>query len=247
MWSLAPVNVTLADHEVHVWRASLDQPAATMTAAEQTLSEDERQRASRFVFHQDWRRFVVGRGTLRRILSLYARVRPQEFCFRYGSRGKPDLDSTGDLASLQFNVSHSHELAIYAVARRRQVGVDLEWSGRRLTDVGQIAERTFSEVENATLRSQPPEHRVEAFLNCWTRKEAYLKARGDGLALPLGEFDVSLAPGAPAVLLGNRRDPAEVERWSIMALDPGPGYVAALAAEGSDWQLCCWEWPSESA
>jgi 4'-phosphopantetheinyl transferase len=122
------------------------------------------------------------------------------------------------------------------------VGIDLEYIRSDLA-VEQIAERFFSRREIATLRALPIDLRTYAFFLCWTRKEAYIKARGEGLSLPLDQFDVSLIPGEPAALLNTQRDLYEVSRWSLQELTPAPGYAAALAVEGHGWHLACWQWP----
>jgi 4'-phosphopantetheinyl transferase len=122
------------------------------------------------------------------------------------------------------------------------VGIDLERIRFDLA-VLEIAERFFSRRELAMLRALPTELQREAFYRCWTRKEAYIKARGEGLSLPLDQFDVSLAPGEPAAVLGTQHDPSEASRWSLRELTPAPGYFAALAVEGHDWGLTCWQWP----
>jgi 4'-phosphopantetheinyl transferase len=133
-------------------------------------------------------------------------------------------------------------VALYAVARGREVGIDLEFIRRDL-EVEQIAERFFSRQEIATLRALPADLRRDAFFLCWTRKEAYIKARGEGLSLPLDQFDVSLIPGEPAALLSTRPDSDEALRWSLQELPLGSGYVAALAVEGRGRSFSCWQWP----
>src|SRR5207244_11453763 len=125
-----------------------------------------------------------------------------------------------------------------------EVGIDLEYIRAEVADEP-IAERFFASREIAALIGLPAPLRAEGFFNCWTRKEAYIKARGEGLTIPLDAFEVSLAPEEPAALLRVDSDPAEASRWSLQALAPGPGYVAAIAVEGRDWQLRCWEWPLE--
>jgi len=210
-----------------------------------TLSTDECQRAERFYFQRDRRRFTVARGVLRSILSQYLGLAPQQLRFCYGPHGKPALVSTSGPARLHFNVSHSHELALYAITYDRHIGVDVE---HIRTDFAceAIAERFFSPPERAVLRCLPPQVKYEAFFNCWTRKEAYIKACGEGLSLPLDQFDVSLAPGVPAALLATRWAPHEAARWTLRDIVPGPGYAAALAVEGHGWRLACWQWPQES-
>ena len=144
---------------------------------------------------------------------------------------------------MSFNLSHAHELVLYAIAGGRATGVDIEYMRTDLADMA-IAEQFFSPCEVATLHALPTEARCTAFFNCWTRKEAYIKARGEGLSLPLNQFDVSLAPNASIELLDVAGDQQERSRWTLQSLDPGPNYVAALAAEGQGWISRCWQWPS---
>jgi len=233
--------LALASGEVHVWCATLDQPTSQFLRLAQTLSADEHVRADRYCFTRDRRHFIVGRALLRVILGGYLDVEPDRLRFGYSHHGKPSLAEGSGGGILCFNVSHSQGLALYAVARDRHVGVDLERT-RPVDDLEQIAERFFSLREHAALRALPTQMKHEAFFNCWTRKEAYVKARGDGLSLPLDQFDVSLAPGEPARLLHNEREPQEVTRWSLQELTPAPGYIAALAVEGHAWQIRCWQW-----
>lgn len=227
--------------EVHVWRASLHPPLRRVHALEQTLAPDERERADRFVRAEDRTRFIVGRGILRRILGLYRGLDPGQLRFCYNPFGKPLLAAVAGREAIRFNVSHTGKLALYAVTDGREVGVDIE---RVRPDFGteEIAERFFSRRELAALRTLPAPRRLEAFFACWTQKEAYLKARGEGLLLPLDRFDVSLSPGQPAALLAVHDDPAEATRWSLRKLFPGPDHVAALAVEGHTWHLHCWQW-----
>jgi 4'-phosphopantetheinyl transferase len=239
MWNKAPDDVELDSDHVHVWRANLDQPAWRIQQLAQTLSADEQERAERHRFEHLRRRFIVGRGVLRTVLSSYLRVLPSQIQFGYGPQGKPRLAEP--LTSLHFNLAHSHELALYAVTPDRAVGVDIE-QVRPLDNAAQLAERFFSPQEAAALRAVPAEQRLEAFFTCWTRKEAYIKARGGGLSIPLNQFDVSLTLGEPARLVASRIDRRDPDRWSLYALVPAPGYVATLAVEGYGWRLACWQW-----
>lgn len=245
-WRFPLPGLVFSSDHVHVWRASLEQPAARVHQLVQTLSDDERIRAERFRFDRDWRRFIVGRGVLRTILGHYLGVEPGQLQFRYGSRGKPYLAGEFGNCALQFNLAHSHELALYAFTYGREIGIDLEYI-RSMPDAEQIGARFFSMRENAALGVFPRSQKLEAFFNCWTRKEAYLKATGDGLARPLDQFDVSLSPGEPARLLHVEGDVQETARWSLQALAPACGYVATLAVEGHDWHLACWQWPGKEA
>jgi 4'-phosphopantetheinyl transferase len=233
--------LTLSNAEVHVWRAVLDPPALWIERLQRTLSADEVQRAARFHFARDRRRFIVARGALRDILGRYLGVPPSALEFRYSVYGKPDLAGVADGQRLCFNLSHSYEMALFAITCDRDVGVDIEHLDRAIA-CEEVAERFFSARERATLRALPADVQHRAFFNCWTRKEAYIKAHGEGLSLPLDQFDVSLAPGEPVALLATHGDPQETLRWSLQALTPGPGYVAALAVEGQGWQLSCWQW-----
>jgi 4'-phosphopantetheinyl transferase len=244
VWFPPPADLALPGDEVHVWRASLDLPASHVQDLQHTLAADELNRAARFHFQRDRRHFIVARGLLRAILGRTLGVAPGQLCFCYSPHAKPALAITPGQEPVNFNLSHSGGLVLYALTRRRQIGIDLERIRADL-EIEPIAARFFSRREYTVLRALPGSVRLEAFFNCWTRKEAYIKARGEGLSLPLDRFDVSLVPGEPATLLSTRDDPQEATRWSLRALSPGPGYVAALAVEGRGWRLKCWQWPAE--
>lgn len=219
-------------------------PSAHRYRLEQMLSDDERRRAGRYYFQSDREHFIAARGVLRSILSYYLNVDARELRFGYGTYGKPALMLPSDAADLRFNLSHAGGLALYAVTRDRAIGIDLEYL-RADMECMQIAARFFSPREHAMLCALPTAARLEAFFTCWTRKEAYIKARGEGLALPLDQFDVSLTPGEPAQLLGVRSDLDDPGRWSFQGLSPGPGYIAAVAVEGHSWHLTRWLWQDD--
>lgn len=240
-WSLPPPSLRLTKDTVQVWRASLQRSTTYVQSLLQTLAPDERQRAARFRFAEHRRRFIVARGVLRAILGRYLGQEPHCLEFCYSPHGKPALISTREGDRMRFNLSHSHEMVLYAFTSHREVGVDVEYI-RSNVAYKEIADRFFSPREVMTLHSLPAHLQQEAFFLCWTRKEAYIKARGDGLTLPLDSFDVSLTPGDPAMLLATRDDPLNVSRWKLQHLVPGPGYVAALAVEGWNWKLSCWQW-----
>ena len=241
-WRSPPETLVLGSDEVHVWRATLDQTPSQIQRFLNNLAADEQARAERFYFERDREHFIVARGVLRAILAGYLNRVPECLSFCYSSHGKPALAGESDEDAIRFSVSHSHGVALYAVTRGREVGIDLEHIRSDLA-VAEIAERFFSRREVAMLRTLPTEAQRQAFFRCWTRKEAYIKARGEGLSLPLDQFDVSLAPGEPAAVLGTQRYPSEASRWSLQELTPAPGYVAALAVEGHGWRLTCWQWP----
>jgi 4'-phosphopantetheinyl transferase len=230
-------------HEVHVWRATLDQSPPKIQGFLHTLAPDEQARASRFYFAKDREHFIVARGVLRAVLGCYLHRAPEELTFCYGDHGKPGVAQQSDADAIRFNVSHSHGLALYAVTRGRHVGIDIEHIRFDLA-VAEIAERFFSRREVAMLLALPTEVQRQAFFRCWTRKEAYIKALGEGLSLPLDQFDLPPAAGEPDTAFGAQRDPSDATRWSLQELAPASGYAASLAVEGHDWRLACWQWPN---
>jgi 4'-phosphopantetheinyl transferase len=232
----------LHGEEVHVWRAALARSPEEVEALKRLLSEDELRRAARFHFPRDRSSFVVARGTLREILGLYVGLPPGLLRFGYNAFGKPELTSAPGETGLRFNLSHAGGLALYVVAAGREVGVDIE-AVREGVPCEELAARFFSRREMAALLALPAGERRRAFFECWARKEAYIKGRGEGLSLPLDSFDVSLAPGEPAALLSTRDARAGAARWSLCGLTAGPGYAAAVAVEGGGWRLRCWRWP----
>jgi 4'-phosphopantetheinyl transferase len=240
-WRSPPESLVLGCGELHVWRATLDQTPLQIQSFLHSLAADEQARAERFYFERDREHFIATRGVLRAILGGYLNQGPECLTFCYGSHGKPALTGAPDGDTIRFNVSHSHGLALYAVTRGREVGIDLERIRFDLV-VAEIAEQFFSRREVAMLRTLPPEVQRQAFFRCWTCKEAYSKARGEGLSLSLDQFEVSLVPGEPAAVLGTQRDPSEASRWSLQEFTPAPGYVAAFAVEGHGLGLTCWQW-----
>jgi medium-chain acyl-[acyl-carrier-protein] hydrolase len=245
-WEPAAEPPALGEGGVHVWRVRLDQPEKCRSELRRLLSADEEVRARRFHFRRDRDRFVVCRGALRTLLGRYLAHDPRRLRFAYGAHGKPALAAGGAAGRLSFNVAHSDGLALVAVTRGREVGVDLERVRPGLA-AEEIAARYFSPREFEALRALPRSLRPEAFFHCWTRKEAYLKATGAGVARALDRFDVTLRPGDPAALLENRDDPAEARRWSLRELVPGPGFVGALAVEGRPGRLWCGDWGARTA
>lgn len=231
--------------EVVVWSVDLDLSDAELAPLGEHLSPDEAARASRFVFDVHRRRFVAGRGALREILGRGLGVAPARVCFEYGPQGKPRLGGPEAGSGLQFNVSHSAGLALVAVTSRREIGVDVE-EVRDVPDAVPIAARCFSKEENRAFLSVPAAERVAVFFNAWTRKEAYLKALGDGLAHPLDAFDVTLLANEPARLLRVRGNEREAARWSLWSLDPAPGFVGAIVvetlAQAPNWDLAQGIW-----
>jgi 4'-phosphopantetheinyl transferase len=242
-WQQVTYPPPLATEEVHVWRIALDVGDPLLMRLREVLADDERQRADRFYFEKDRHHFTTARGAMRMLLASYLARRPEEVRFAYGNYGKPRLADVEN--DIRFNLTHSHGLALLAVTRDREVGVDVEHIRDMERDGELLAERFFSPREVAVLCSLPAQLRREAFFHCWTRKEAYIKAHGKGLSLPLDQFDVSLHPDEPAAVLATQHDPQEVRRWSLQGLFPGAGYVGALAVEGNSWRLWCGEWVAQ--
>jgi 4'-phosphopantetheinyl transferase len=186
--------------------------------------------------------FIVAHGLLRAILGRYLSRESHTLQFCYSQYGKPSLDREFGSDALSFNMTHSHGMALYAITRCRDIGIDLEYIDTNVA-CDQIAERFFSAHEVNMLREVPKQIQHEAFFCCWTRKEAYLKARGAGLSLALSQFDVSVIPGGPVALLSTREEDQDIARWSLHDLSPDYGHVAALAVEGHSCRLKCWQWP----
>src|ERR1700694_895628 len=240
IWGGFNGSYALPDDEVHVWRTTLDMAASGFAKLWQILSPEERERADRFHFEVDRRRSVIGRGYLRLLLGEILDLPANKLQFEYDEFGKPSLTPRQG-PPLQFNVSHSGELILIAITMGRAVGVDVERI-RTDFDADSIAARFFSANEYRILASLAGPVRYKAFFACWTRKEAYLKARGVGFSLPLDQFDVSFLPDEEPRLLATRHDPAEARRWRLQALDLSSDYAAALAAPGSSWQLRSLDW-----
>ena len=231
-WTPPPDSLNLESHHVDVWRLSLDLLTDSVKSIESTLSADEAERAARFRFEVDKNRFIVSHGVLRNILGRYLHLDPAELTFSVNQYGKPALDNS----ALEFNLSHSGDFALIAITQGRKIGVDVERIRQGISS-HVIAQQYFSKAEVAELQSLPIDQRESAFFICWTRKEAYIKAQGLGLALPLESFDVSLTPGQPAILRATRPDEKEAARWTLRSLDVDPNYAGAIAVEGADLDL----------
>jgi 4'-phosphopantetheinyl transferase len=235
-------GLELAPGEIHVWSVRLDPPPDVVERLGRLLAADEWERANRFRFDKHRRQYVVGRGALRSLISAYTGTRPERVRFRYGDRGKPYIvEPAGDL---EVNLSNSDEMALVGFVRGIEIGMDIEYL-KPMPDCEQISERFFSASERDVLRALPAEKKEEAFFNCWTRKEAYLKAVGTGLAAPLDSFDVTLAPGEPPRMLTLEGDAARAARWCFQHFRPADQYIGALAIEGNppvggEWRVSAW-------
>jgi 4'-phosphopantetheinyl transferase len=225
-WSGPPPAVTLAPHEVHVWRTRLDVPPSAHAELAAALRSDEHMRAARFRFPRDRNRYVAARGLLRMILGGYLRRDPGRLRFASAPHGKPHLVAASGVAPLRFNVAHAEDLALIAVAWRREVGVDVEREHPDRVDMD-VARRMFPREDVQALEALPPPLRQRAFFALWTIREAYAKGTGLGLA----DADASTPP-VP---------------WSVRQLPIDAGYAAALAVERGAVNVRCWEWTSADA
>lgn len=240
-WPVPAVFPDLGVGAGHVWAVPINVQKRLRDRYLELLSADEHDRWQGYQIHERRNAFAVCRGVLRTLLGAYLRVDPAELRFCYGARGKPHLrDATGrDL--LQFNLSHSGALALIAVSWNCRLGVDLE---RLRADfpMARVSKRIFSLAENAILQQLPLNRRIAAFFECWTRREAYLKAIGQGFAVPPGLVDVPIMPTDGAVFIAPRHGSKQLRRWRLHALSPARGYVAALVAERRISNYDGWHW-----
>lgn len=237
-WASPPATrPPLAQRTVHLWRASCEIPSARIAALRAQLSPEECAKVDRFYFARDRERSTISYALLRRLVASYTGAAPEQVRYSTGTYGKPAL-AAPEGSPLCFNVSHSGSQIYYAFTLGRELGVDVE---QERDNIGyeQLADHSFSPVERQALLALPPAQRKRAFFACWTRKEAYIKARGEGLSHGLDRFDVTLDD--PARLLATRDDPRNVERWSLHAIAAPPGYQAALCVQGGVDEVCCWE------
>ncbi|HRQ22466.1 MAG TPA: 4'-phosphopantetheinyl transferase superfamily protein [Anaerolineales bacterium] len=225
-----------------IWRIHLDIGLDSVKLFESTLSADEIRRASSFHFDKDHSRYVIAHFSLRDVLGRYLKAEPAQLKFSIDQYGKPSLLKH----KLEFNLSHSGSFALVAVTQHRIIGVDVERMREGISSHS-IARQYFSPAEVAEFDAVPVEQRETAFFTCWTRKEAFIKAKGLGLSLPLDSFDVSLTPNEPAILRAVRPQPQEAARWKLRSLDVAPRYAGAVAVEhagakNQDLEFRLWDW-----
>jgi len=238
-WLSAPGTPTLGYEEVHVWRASLDQPAAAVESFASSLSTDERERAARFKFEPDRTHYIAGRGILRELLGAYAGSPASKLEFDYGTREKPSLRTKPEI---HFNLAHTRRMALYALARHREVGVDLE-EIRPALAADEIASRHFSPRELAAWRAMPDSMRTEEFFYYWTCKEAYVKATGLGLGMPLESFEVHLNENGEGRIVSGEVDAG----WQVLTFLAAESHPAALAYRGELCRICFFSYDPMSA
>jgi 4'-phosphopantetheinyl transferase len=245
IWPSPPAVAPLDWESVHVWAMSLEVPGDYLNRLAKMLAAAERRRAESFHFDRDRNRFVVGRGLVRTVLGRYLRARPEAIWLEYGQNGKPLLAGRFARSGLQFNLAHCEDLALLAVARGRVVGVDLERI-RAMKGAQEMAALFCSPRENAEFESLPPGERDAAFLRIWTRKEAWLKATGNGIGQSLEEVEVSFQAGEfPRFIRLPEETGTLASRWNLQELTPEPGFIAALAMPGESAHLSCWKYKEE--
>jgi 4'-phosphopantetheinyl transferase len=239
MWLNPPDNLILSDEEAHIWRADLKANECFQSSFLKLLSPDEKNRAQKFRFAKDNRNFIIARGILRSLIGKYLEINPAEISFQYSEFGKPGI---ADNNTLQFNISHSQNMALFAFTTKFNVGVDVEFVNPDI-EVKDIAAKFFSTNEIMNLLALPEKQQALGFFNCWTRKEAFIKAVGEGLSFPLDKFEVSLEPNKPAKLLATDWQPDAVSKWSIYSMSPGENFVGSLAIEGlvEKVKFCNWQ------
>jgi 4'-phosphopantetheinyl transferase len=228
-----PADLTLEADDVHVWLGSMLQPPAEIALFMELLGPEERERAARYLFEEDRKRFIIRHGMLRILLSRYLGMEASRLRLHHGEHGKPALTET-DEAALYFNLSHSDAIALFAFSRDYELGVDIERI-REISEMKQIVARYFSAGEKLKFNSTPRHRKKEAFFNCWTRKEAFIKATGEGLSRPLDGFDTMAAPGS-----------GDQTTWKIYTLGLGQEYAGSLAANCNNLNLWCFRWLDSS-
>jgi len=247
VWSVPPQNLFLAEDEVHVWCGALDLSESLIEKFMNSLSEDEQSRANRFYFLRDKNRFIVARGMLRKILSFYLGGKPNTIQFQYSPYGKPSLHpyfnehiSPPKSSEIKFNISHSNAIALFGITKSRQIGIDVEYT-KPLPDTDKVAERFFGFQENLKYQQLPKEQKLTGFYHCWTRKEAFIKAIGEGLSYPLDQFEVSFLPNEKPRIKHIQNDKVQGEAWSLKVLEPYPEYIGAVAVEGKSLRFIQYE------
>lgn len=234
-------DCSLEDQDLHVWIVDLRRVVTLDEQLNSVLSEDELKRSRRFRVSRDRRRFLVARSFLRTLIGKYLVEDPQSIRFEYNNFGKPSLPGE----NLSFNLSHSNNLILFGLAQHEALGVDVE---RINPDFGtqKIAKRFFSPYEIEELNCLPVDQQVIGFFNCWTRKEAFIKALGHGLSIPLKSFDVSLAPFEPARIIAIRTAHRTGDGWKLYSFEPAPGYVGAICAKEPDRRLRFFHYQGEN-
>lgn len=239
-----PENRICSPDDIHVWLVSFDFSESKLTSFRKVLSMDERERADRYLSEDARSSFIAARGTLRCILSRYLSTDPADIVFAYNGHGRPSVEFPPETSRTAFNLSHSANKALYAISSGVPVGVDVE--KMRSLDFTGISKRFFAPTEAAALASLPATEQINAFFECWTRKEAFAKAMGTGLYLDLAQVEVSLGPGVPPRIVQIRGSEENVDNWSLHNIDAGEGFKAALAVESKHVRLIMQDQPTNT-
>ncbi|PHN08618.1 4'-phosphopantetheinyl transferase family protein [Flavilitoribacter nigricans] len=238
MWKEAPEIALPVAGEVHLWKVELTVPAPTLDHYQTIIAQEEKERAAKFYFEKDRHQYIVGRARLRLLLGRYLDLAPQAVRFEFNQFGKPNFPNE---QGLQFNISHSGGLAVMGFTRDAAIGVDLEKINPNI-EVKLIASRFFAEVEKRQILALPTERQASAFYRCWTSKEAFIKAHGQGLSLPLDQFEVEIHPDRKAALKNVHWEPELVESWSIIDFVPEDGFVGAVMCDTTIERVRCYSY-----
>lgn len=226
MWKNPPETLELLDSKIDVWSVNINNYTNKLFDYWELLSSSEKEKADRFRFEKDKNCYVIARGLLRILLSRYLNIKSQKINFRYAEKGKPYLEHP---SNIKFNLSHSKNCIVLAFTKNIELGIDVEYAKNNL-EILQVAESFFSKQEIKALKSIQSIYRLSAFYNCWTRKEAFIKATGDGLSFPLNQFTVSLESSESAELVETRWDNKEKDLWSLETFTPQKDYIGAVAS-----------------
>jgi 4'-phosphopantetheinyl transferase len=240
-WSFPKHDLSLSPSEVHIWRAWLDEKGPSHADFIEILSSDEIKVASKFFFERDRKRYITSRGTLRCVLGRYLTIDPHEISFVRGQYGKPSLEDHPQL--IEFNLSHSKELALFAFTIGHRIGIDVECI-LPIDDFEQVANFFLSPTEREALAQLPEEIRLKGFYAAWTRKEALTKALGVGIGDAWDKFEVNVSPVEGPAIKKISKDIAGGSNWQLLKVEPDPGYVATLAVETSEISLHFFDYPA---
>ncbi len=229
-WISPRLPIELSNSDVHIWRLNFEKYNFYNLKLGSMLTEEERLRVANFRFKRHGKRFIIGRGVLRILLGLYLNIEPTKLKFRFGLYGKPYLDERFNKQTIQFNLAHSHEFALYVFTIRHRVGVDIEYINK-IPDYENIVKHLFSRQENALFEKLPTSQKLRTFFNYWTLKEAYSKACGTGFAEFFNRFDLTQLFEYPTCLFNTKNHAINLSGWSIKSFTPAPDYTAALAIE----------------
>ncbi|HTI14908.1 MAG TPA: 4'-phosphopantetheinyl transferase superfamily protein [Dictyobacter sp.] len=238
LWNTPPSSLALSEDEVHIWRTPLSFNEPLTRRLRDILIPEEQTKAQKFYFEKDRQHWTAARAILRILLGMYLNIAPSRVQFHSNQYGKPSL-ALHHASSITFNLSHSQGYALYAFTHTKQLGIDIEYMKADI-DYASIAQHYFSPYEQETLASLPAEKQKIAFYYGWTRKEAYIKARGKGLSIPLNQFDVTLQPGKPAQFLQSREPDQANQQWSLYNIALDDDFAAALAVENTYNTLHFW-------